>query len=274
MVGDAGSAIIAAVANGHACMKREQRTHSPPQERLGRLTAGRRRNRPRIRLALGIASARKVHQRIAKEGELLDMPARVVLVDEGRYKNEIFVVEGGVVLLSKALPDGRRQVVGFRFAGDLIGLGESNGTWSVTVQAIAPSRVRRIPGETLSQVLESEPSLCRWLLARAGDEIAAAQGQLLTVGRRNKEERLAAFILEIWHRTKGRPSRPPEVVLAMHRPEIADYLGLTTETVSRVLVQFARGHFIALPHPSRIKLLNRSKLEDLALGRRAYTKGH
>ena len=48
------------------------------------------------------------------------MPARVVLVDEGRYKNEIFVVEGGVVLLSKALPDGRRQVVGFRFAGDLI----------------------------------------------------------------------------------------------------------------------------------------------------------
>ncbi len=55
----------------------------------------------------------------------------------------------------------------------------------------------------------------------------------------------------------------------MHRPEIADYLGLTTETVSRVLAQFARDHLIALPHPSRIKLLSPAGLEELALGRRA-----
>ena len=165
-------------------------------------------------------------------------------------------------------------MVGFRFAGDLITRGGDNETWSVTVQAIAPGMVRRISWETLHRLLDNEPSLGRWRLNQAGGEIVAAQGQLLTVGRRNKKERLAAFILEIWHRTKGRPSRPPEVVLAMHRPEIADYLGLTTETVSRVLAQFARDHLIALPHPSRIKLLNRSKLEDLALGRRAYTKGH
>lgn len=249
-------------------MKRERQTRSPPRDRPGRLTAGRRRRPPRGRLALGIAPRRQVPEQLAKEGDLLDLPARAVLVQEGQYANEIFVVEGGVVMLSKALRDGRRQVVGFRFPGDLITLRGGNQTWSVAAQAIAPSRVRRIAWEALDRVLECEPRLYRWLLNQAGDEIAAAQGQLLTVGRRNKEERLAAFILEIWHRTKRRAARPPEVVLAMHRLEVADYLGLTTETVSRVLGQFARDRLIALPHPSYIKILNPAGLEDLALGRR------
>lgn len=228
----------------------------------------RRRQPPRDRLALGIAPKRQIHTRLAKQGEPLNLPTRAVLVQEGQYGNEIFVVKSGVMMLSKALQDGRRQVVGFRFPGDLITSCGCNQTWSVAAHAIAPSQVRRIPWETLNRLLENAPSLWRWLFHQAGDEIVAAQGQLLTVGRRNKEERLAAFILEIWHRTKGRPARPPELVLAMHRAEIADYLGLTTETVSRVLTQFARDRLIALPQPSRIKILNPARLEDLALGRR------
>lgn len=253
-------------------MQRERRTNSPSRERPGRVSVEGRRRRPRGRSALGLAPKRKVPERLAKEGEQLDLPARAVLVHEGQQEDEVFLIEGGAVMLSKALRDGRRQVVGFRFAGDLITRGGGNETWSVTVQAIAPALVRRIPWETLDPLLDSEPNLWRWLLNQAGNEIVAAQGQLLTVGRRNKEERLAAFILEIWHRTKGRPSRPPEVVLAMHRPEIADYLGLTTETVSRVLGQFARDRLIDLPHPSRIKLLSRTGLEELALGRRAKAR--
>ncbi len=249
-------------------MKRKRRTHSPPQESPGHLSAGRRRRQPRDRSELGIAPKRKIHERLARQGELLNLPARAFLVQEGQYGNEIFVVKSGAMMISKALQDGRRQVVGFRFPGDLINSCGCNQTWSVAAQAIAPSRVRRIPWETLNRLLESAPNLWRWLFHQAGDEIIAAQGQLLTVGRRNKEERLAAFVLEIWHRTRGRPARPPEVVLAMHRAEIADYLGLTTETVSRVLVQFARDRLIALPQPSRIKLLSPAGLEDLALGRR------
>lgn len=249
-------------------MKRKRRTNSSPLGGPGALSAACRRRSLRGPSALGIAPKWTIHERLAKEGDLLDLPARAVLVEEGQQEREIFVVEGGVVMLSKALRDGRRQVVGFRFPGDLATLCGGNKAWSVTVQAVVPSGVRRIPWKTLSRLLESEPGLCRWLLRQTSTEIAAAQGQLLTVGRRNKEERLATFILEIWHRTRGRPSRPPEVVLAMRRPEIADYLGLTTETVSRVLGQFVKDDFIALPHPCRIKLLNPAGLEDLAMGRR------
>lgn len=223
-------------------------------------------NKPQDRSALSPGSNRKIHEQLAKHGELLDLPTRALLIDEGQQANEIFLVESGVLMLSKALLDHRRQVVGFRFPGDLITLRGENQVCCVTVQTMAPSRVRRIPWEVLHRLQESEPGICHWLLDRGGEEIAAMQRQLLTVGRRNKEERLAAFLLEIWHRTKGRPSQRPELVLTMHRPEIADYLGLTTETVSRVLSQFAKDRLIALPHPSRIMLLNPAVLEDLAQG--------
>ena len=229
---------------------------------------GRLHHKLRDRSAPGVVPTPKIHELLANKGELLVLPTRAVLIEDGQRANEIFFVESGVAMLSKTLRNGRRQVVGFRFPGDLITLRGEDQVWRVSAKTMAPSRVRRVPWEILNRLLESDPDLCHWLVNRAGDEIAATQGQLLTVGRRNKEERLAAFILEIWHRTKGGPSRPPELVLAMHRPEIADYLGLTTETISRVLSQFARDRLIALPHPSRIKLLSPAMLEDLALGRR------
>ncbi len=225
-------------------------------------------DKPQDRSAPGLGSNRKIHEQLVRKGEFMDLPARAVLIEEGQQATELVLVESGVVMLSKALLDGRRQVVGFRFPGDLITLRGENQVWHVAVQALTSSQVLRIPWEALHRLLESDPNVVSWLLDRAGDEVAATQRQLLTVGRCNKEERLAAFILEIWHRTKGRPSQPRELVLAMHRPEIADYLGLTTETVSRVLSQFARDRLIALPHPCRMELLSPAKLENLALGRR------
>lgn len=229
-------------------------------------------DKPQDRSALGLGSNRKIHEQLARKGELMELPARAVLIEEGQQATELFLVESGGVMLSKALLNGRRQVVGFRFPGDLITLRGENQVWRVAVQTMTPCQVLRIPWEALHHLLESDRNVARWLLDRAGDEIAATQGQLLTVGRRNKEERLAAFILEIWHRTKGRPSQPRELVLTMHRPEIADYLGLTTETVSRVLSQFARDRLIALPHPCRVELLSPAMLEDLASGRRPQAR--
>ena len=253
-------------------MKRGRRTRPSRRAKPARMSEGCIHNKGQDRSVPSLGLSMKIHEQLARNGELVELSPRAVLIEEGQQANELFLVESGVLMLSKALFDNRRQVVGFRFPGDLITLRGENQVWCVAVQATALSRVRRIPWEHLHRLLESEPHVGRWLLDRAGDEIAATQRQLLTVGRRNKEERLAAFILEIWHRTKGRPSQPPELLLAMHPPEIAVYLGLTTETVSRVLSQFTRDRLIALPHPSRIKLLNPAMLEDLASGHRPRTQ--
>ena len=209
---------------------------------------------------------RKVDLRLRKAGEVVDLPAGTIVVPSKRRDDAMVLVEAGALMLSKSLPDGRRQVVGFRLANDLTTLWGNGDMQSVTLQTIVPSRIRRIARNTVEKLLESEPRSFRWLLDQIGHEVSAVQGQLLTVGRRNKEERLAAFLLEMCYRTGGGSAKSPEVSLPMHRPEIADYLGLSPETVSRVFARFTKGGLVALPNPSHVRLLDLAVLEELALG--------
>jgi CRP/FNR family transcriptional regulator len=106
------------------------------------------------------------------------------------------------------------------------------------------------------------------LLDLAGDEITARQEQLLTVGRKNTVERIAAFIVEIWCHTQPRPVPANELILPMNRAAIADYLGFKTETVSRAFARLIHEEILALPRPKHVILLNRPALAALAQGRR------
>ena len=141
--------------------------------------------------------------------------------------------------------------------------------WPVSVSAITPSYVYRLPCQAFRSLVESDRDVCQTLLDLASDEIAARQEQLLTVGRKNTVERIAAFILEIWQRTQRWPTKSDEVLLPMNRAAIADYLGLKTETVSRAFARLVHEDILALPRPSHVVLLDRSALEGLAEGRQS-----
>jgi CRP/FNR family transcriptional regulator len=213
------------------------------------------------------ASQDRTIAKLEKEGERITLSECDLLVREGQSGDETFSVVEGTLMLYKSLPGGRRQIVGFRFPGELVTLRRCGSTWPVSVSAITPGYVCRLPCQAFRSLVESDQDVRQTLLDMASDEIAARQEQLLTVGRKNTVERIAAFILEIWRRTQRSPRRIDEVLLPMNRAAIADYLGLKTETVSRAFARLVHEEILALPRPSHVVILDRPALEDLAEGR-------
>lgn len=184
---------------------------------------------------------------------------------EGDPANYVYNVTAGALKLYKLLADGRRQITGFLFAADFVGLANTEG-YSYGAEAVSAVDLCRFPWLGLNVLFDEFPKLERRLLGIADDELAAAQEQMVLLGRKSAPERVASFLLRLSERAKrhGRPESP--VAIPMNRADIADFLGLTTETVSRTFSRFKRQGYIAASDSHRVALLRRDALRDLAEG--------
>ena len=163
------------------------------------------------------------------------------------------------------LPDGRRQITGFLFAGDFVGLATAKD-YAFSVEAIEPATLCRFRSDEYRSLTRERPALEGALLDRATHELAAAQDQMLLLGRKTAQERIASFLLSLRGRDPMRPPRDDEVRLPMTRAEIADYLGLTIETVSRVLTRLKKSGVIRTPSLHAIQIERPDVLQALAGG--------
>ena len=189
-----------------------------------------------------------------------------VVAQEGETLDDLLIVAGGVLKMWKEMRDGRRQIIAFRVEGDVVSMHRSDTPWPTTVQAVTASTLIRIPWAAMRDLANRNPSVENFLLDLAGDEIASLHAHLLSLGRKTTEEKLASFLLDACRPTamQTRPNR--EYGLPMRRSDIADYLGLTTESVSREFSRLKRERVIAMPKPSRIVVLNRAALKAIAAG--------
>jgi CRP/FNR family transcriptional regulator, anaerobic regulatory protein len=186
-----------------------------------------------------------------------------ILFDEGDERKFAYNVSDGVVRLCKLLPDGRRQVTGFLFPGDHLGL-SAHDTYSYSAEAVSDVSLCRFRINELEKLFEELPHLALRLFAMANDELAAAQEQILLLGRKNPREKIVSFLLALSERNIARDLPPTPLDLPMRRADIADYLGLTVETVSRTFSRLKEDEVIALPSADRVILNNLDLLEDLA----------
>lgn len=202
--------------------------------------------------------------RLEALGTRLQVPAGELVVEEGRVSDDILCVIDGVLMLSKSLPDGRRQVTRFCFAGDLASLPRSGVPSCVTVRSVTPARLCRLNRRAFRRFCESHPEAESHLLDMAGGEIAAAHDHMLLLGRKSATERVAWFLVEFGRRA-GRPGPAGrEIRLPMSRRDVADYLGLEVETVCRILARLKSAGLLALPRPSRVVLMDGRTLNRLA----------
>ena len=167
-------------------------------------------------------------------------------------------VVSGAVRICKLLADGRRQITEFCFAGDYFGLPLA-GIRAFSAEAVGDVVVMRYPQRAADRLMDENPRLTRGLYDRTLRELSSAQARMFLLGRMTASERVASFLLEIFRRRDARRA----LDLPMSRNDIADYLGLTIETVCRVLSAFRREDVIAIPAPHRIELRNREALEGL-----------
>jgi CRP/FNR family transcriptional regulator, nitrogen fixation regulation protein len=159
------------------------------------------------------------------------------IVSEDDPANRVYEVISGTVCTYKMLREGHRQISGFYFPGDVFGL-ESAQKRTVAAQAITKAEVRVIKKQALTALASSNPEVADQLLALTARELTRNQNHLLSLLSTTAEERIIAFLIDMVQRT---PPREDHLIgLPMSRQDIADYLGLTIETVSRTLWDLER----------------------------------
>ena len=170
-------------------------------------------------------------------------------------------VVSGTVRISKLMADGRRHIAGFCFAGDCFGL-DTTGERVFSAEAVGDAVVMRFPRTATERLIDERPALARHLCEITLRDLAHAQGRLVLLGRMTAPERVAHFLIEL----ADRHDAVRGVDVPMSRNDIADYLGLTIETVCRVLSGFRRDGTIAIPNPHRIEFRDRAVLEAVCEG--------
>ena len=191
--------------------------------------------------------------------------AKEFLFVDGDAVSHLYRIETGAVVLFKILADGRRQVMGFAYPGDLIGLGVE-GEHVMNAQAVKPTRLRCLPLSLLRQATASNPSLCLKLYEALARELAATRDLMLTTGQRSAIERLTGFLLALSRRNARNGQDPARFDLPMTRTDIGDFLGLTIETVSRTFTKLKKMGLLELPRCNEVQLLDVGQIESMANG--------
>jgi CRP/FNR family transcriptional regulator len=191
-------------------------------------------------------------------------PGQTILV-EGDAAGCFYRVLSGTIRLYKSIADGRRQVIDFLGAGDVFGL-TGGACHPYSVEAITPVTLVRHNRSRVEAAIAADPEVARQLFELACAELSRAQRQMLLLGRKSADERVATFLLRLVEADGGDPlvSVPPLVTLAMSRQDIADHLGLTIETVSRAFSRFRRAGWISLVGRQQVRIDQMARLCALA----------
>ena len=182
---------------------------------------------------------------------------------EGDPAEDVFTLTTGMLTLYKLMSDGRRQITGFLVPGDFLGLAFGR-SYVYGAEAVTPATLCRFRRPQFLALLEEFPAMEKALLGRAATELAANQEQMLLLGRKTARERLASFLLRLASRQGMGEGTPIE--LPMSRSDIADFIGLTIETVSRTFTQLRKEGVVRLPDAHRVTVLSWPRLERVAGG--------
>jgi CRP/FNR family transcriptional regulator len=180
------------------------------------------------------------------------------LFRQGESATSVFTVAEGALKSYRILADGRRQVTGFHFPGDFIGTA-THEDHEVTTEALENSSVCAFPVRRFDDFVEDHPAMERELYIASARELAAAKQQMVLLGRKTAIERVASFFLALSERASTNV-----IELPMNRSDIADYLGLTKETVSRVFAGLKSDRIIRLQAIDCIEILDPMRLRQIA----------
>ncbi|MDH3664457.1 MAG: cyclic nucleotide-binding domain-containing protein [Alphaproteobacteria bacterium] len=189
--------------------------------------------------------------------------AKAVIFHEGDRSKHLFEVLDGVVKLYRLLPDGRRQITGFVYPGQVFGLDRSH-VHTATAEAIVDARLCGYPLAKLELITEELPEFALGLLRMITNELAAAHDHMLLLGRKSATEKISSFPLGLSDRCRDEGEDSMMLHLPMNRANIGDYLGLAIETVSRTMTWLRQIGVIELHQRHDLRILDHDRLSVLA----------
>lgn len=195
---------------------------------------------------------------------------------QGDPRDGLVALQAGVLRLTRSHGDGRRHITDFLYPGDLVGFGEPRAVWQVDVEAVTPARLCTLAPRRARGTGGRPDRLYRRLFDLARAQGLRAEAHALLLATPAPVDRLAAFLLDLRDRggtagpetpaKEAEAAGPQTIEIPMRRADIADYLGLTVETVSRSFSRLAEAGIIGLPHPKQILVLDPERLEAQAGG--------
>jgi CRP/FNR family transcriptional regulator len=222
----------------------------------------------RHRALCGVLSDQEIERmnRIARRRHI---PAHQTILAEDETPDYFANVISGVVKLMKTLPDGRQQIVGLQFPSDFIGrpFGPRN---PVHCEAASDVELCCYPRREFEALVKTFPDIEHRMFEHTLDELDAAREWMLLLGRKSAGEKVASFLLMIAKRMANSGCAPTAKMgfasfeLPLSRAEIADYLGLTIETVSRQMTRLKTAGIIRIEHNRSISVPDMNRLEAAA----------
>lgn len=197
-------------------------------------------------------------QNLELSGVVLQFAADRPIYGEGDEARSFYKVISGVVRTCRFLSDGRRQIDAFHMAGEVFGF-DAGPDHRMSAEAVSDCTVVAYRRRGLEAMISHDEGLGRWFFSHVMNCLSLTREHSLLLGRGSAAQKISAFLLE----AADRESSGDIVDLAMSRQDIADYLGLTIETVSRTLSQLERDGIIRLPTARRVELKHRRALRTL-----------
>ncbi|MCF8466865.1 MAG: helix-turn-helix domain-containing protein [Sneathiella sp.] len=201
--------------------------------------------------------ARIVRTRLVKAGQSVYRE-----FEEAKY---FFTIVTGEVRLANLLDDGRRQVTAFNSTGDIIG-DHQKGYYLSDAEAICDTVVCQIPIKALDSFVEDLPAVRSALVAKIKDEANNLRRLAILLGRKTPVEKIASFLVNRAQKAGLSFNGTAEINLTMGRSDIADFLGLTIETVSRTITRLKNHGILEVPNAHSIIIKDMVELESLAEG--------
>ena len=201
-------------------------------------------------------------RQLARIATRLRLPARAVIYRESTPANWVFAISEGVVKGYRTLPRGKRMINAFLFPNDLFGLAE-NGRYLNTAQAVTPVTLHQLPLDKLIQLMKQDADLQFPFLVKITHELRESQRQMILMGRRRATCRFAMFLVLMNERLQ-RSAHEREIPLPMTRRDIADFLGLSREALSRAVSQLERRGIARFDNRHVARIVDPGQLAKLA----------
>lgn len=202
-------------------------------------------------------------QDIAEYGREIDIGTRETLFAQGAPADYVYIVTCGYAKIYSLLPDGRCMVHGFVFPGDYLGLA-MNGAYAYFAATLTPATVRRFGIHDIERLKERHSDIVKRLLCAASEELVAAQDHMVTLGRKTAVGKVASFLVMMQKKLEAGHENGDRIYLPMTRSDIADYLGMSVETISRTMSRLAVDGIVRKNGEREILCLRPQALIDLA----------
>ncbi|MFC0239568.1 transcriptional activatory protein AadR [Rhodopseudomonas telluris] len=202
------------------------------------------------------------HEEFERLAQHVRYGPKEALFSEDEVADAVYSLVEGIARLYKLLPDGRRQIIGFALPGDFLGMAPS-ARYSFSADSIGGVTVCKFFRGPFMRFIENRPQMLLRMNEFATRELSLAQDQMLLLGRRSAEEKVAAFLVGWRDRLARLEGVTKTVSLPMGRQDIADFLGLTIETVSRTFTKLEREKLIVIV-PDGVRVLDPKRFDALA----------